>query len=135
LTIWDPARQKLILKFPEEQGAICPFVWSTDGNLLAAGTSTMLSLAGDVTMLFSAGKVIRRWKGPDWSHQTVLRYNRRSAGGRSKDPHDLISALNVHEYRSLPGRCVPPNAPTNYVPLVRSDFHEGAVKLLKVPMN
>jgi hypothetical protein len=95
----------------------------------------MLSLTGDVASLFSVDKVIRRWKGLDWLRQTVLRYCRRSAGGRWEDPHDLISDLNIHEYRTLTGCCVPPNAPTNYVPLVWSDFDGGTAKVLKLPMN
>ncbi|MHC4180181.1 MAG: sialidase family protein, partial [Planctomycetota bacterium] len=95
----------------------------------------MLSLAGDVVTLFTAGKVNRRWKGLDWSRPAVLRYYRRSPGGRWEGPRDLVSKLNIHEYRSLAGYCVPPYAPANYVPLVFSDFDEGTVKLLKVPMN
>jgi len=95
----------------------------------------MLSLAGDVVTLFNAGKVNRRWKGIDWSRQTVLRYFRRSPDGRWEGPHDLISELNIHEYRSLAGYYVPPYAPANFVPLVWSDFDEGTVKLLKVPID
>ena len=76
-----------------------------------------------------------RWKGLDWSRRTVLRYYRRSPGGRWEGPRDLIPELNIHEYRSLAGYCVPPYAPANYVPLVFNDFDEGTVKLLKVPVN
>jgi hypothetical protein len=79
-----------------------------------------------VVTLFNAGKVNRRWKGIDWSRQTVLRYFRRSPDGRWEGPCDLISELNIHEYRSLAGYCVP---------LVWSDFDEGTVKLLKVPID
>jgi hypothetical protein len=42
---------------------------------------------------------------------------------------------DLHEYRSLAGYCVPPYSPVNYVPLIWSDFDEGTVKLLQVPMN
>jgi hypothetical protein len=95
----------------------------------------MLSLAGDVVTLFNAGKVNRRWKGIDWSRQTVLRYFRRSPDGRWEGPYDLISELNIHEYRSLAGYYVPPYAPANFVPLVWSDYDEGTVKLLEVPID
>lgn len=50
-------------------------------------------------------------------------------------PRELIRGLNIHEYRSLAGYCVPPYAPANYVPLVFSDFDDGTVKLLKVAVN
>jgi len=95
----------------------------------------MLSLAGDVVTLFTAGTVNRRWKGIDWSRRAVLRYYRRSGTGRWEGPHDLTNEFSIHEYRSLAGFCVPPYAPPNYVPLVWSDFDEGTIKLLKVPVN
>lgn len=95
----------------------------------------MLSLAGDVPMLFTAGKVNRRWKGLDWPRRTVLRCYRRSPDGRWQGPRDLTGELNLHEYRSLAGYCVPPYAPANYVPLVWSDSDQGTVKLLKVPVE
>ncbi len=95
----------------------------------------MLSLAGDVVTLFNAGKVNRRWQGLDWSRRAVLRYYRRSSDGRWEGPHDLTAELNIHEYRSLSGYSVPPYAPAGYVPLVFSDFDDGTVKLLKVPVN
>ena len=94
----------------------------------------MLSLAGDVVTLFTAGKVNRRWKGIDWSRRTVLRYYRRSGAGRWEGPRDLTDEIEIHEYRSLPGFSVPPYAPANYVPLVWSDFNEGTIKLVKVPV-
>jgi WD40 repeat protein len=40
LTIWDPETQRLLLKLPEEHGAIWAFAWSPDRSLLAVGTST-----------------------------------------------------------------------------------------------
>ena len=94
----------------------------------------MLSLAGDVVALFTAGKVNRRWQGLDWSRRTVLRYYRRLPDGRWKGPRDLTGELSLHEYRSLAGYSVPPYAPANYVPLVWSDHDEGMIKLLKVPI-
>ncbi len=95
----------------------------------------MLCLAGDVLTLFTAGKVNRRWKGLDWSRRTVLRYYRRSQNGQWEGPRDLTSEMNLHEYRSLAGYSVPPYAPANYVPFVFSDFDQGTVKLLMVPMK
>ena len=94
----------------------------------------MLSLAGDVVTLFTAGTVNRRWQGIDWSRRAVLRYYRRSSTGRWEGPRDLTGEFDIHEYRSIPGFSVPPYAPPNYVPLVWSDFGEGKVKLLKVPV-
>lgn len=95
----------------------------------------MLSLAGDALTLFTAGKVNRRWQGLQWSRPTTLRYYRRSPDGRWEGPRDLIRELNIHEYRSLAGYCAPPYAPANYIPLVFSDFDDGTVKLLKIPVN
>jgi hypothetical protein len=43
-------------------------------------------------------------------------------------------SFEIHEYRSMSGFSVPPYAHPNYVPLVWSDFGEGAIKLLKVPV-
>ncbi|MHC4406305.1 MAG: sialidase family protein [Planctomycetota bacterium] len=111
-----------------------------DGNSWSAAPiecedGGMLSLAGDVVTLFTAGSVNRRWKGIDWPRRTVLRYYRRSSDGRWEGPRDLTDEFEIHEYRSLPGFSVPPYAPANYVPLVWSDFHEGVVKLLKVPVT
>jgi hypothetical protein len=40
----------------------------------------------------------------------------------------------MDEYRSLAGFSVPPYAPANFVPLTFSDYDEGTVKLLKVPI-
>jgi hypothetical protein len=94
----------------------------------------MLSLAGNVVTLFTAGRVNRRWTGIDWSRRAVLRYYRRSKRGQWEGPCDLTDEFDIHEYRSLPGFSVPPYAPANYVPLVWSDFGEGTVKLLKVPL-
>ena len=94
----------------------------------------MLSLAGDVVTLFTAGKVNRRWKGIDWSRRAVLRYYQRSGSGQWKGPRDLTDEFNIHEYRSLPGFSVPAYAPPDYVPLVWSDYGEGTIKLLKVPV-
>ena len=115
-----------VLRFDGESWRAAP-IQCEDGG--------MLSLAGDVVTLFNAGKVNRRWKGLDWSRQTAIRYYRRSGDGRWEGPHDLVSGLNLHEYRSLAGYSVPPYAPANFVPLVWSDFDEGTVKLLIVPMN
>ncbi|MHC4403379.1 MAG: hypothetical protein ACYTG0_27285 [Planctomycetota bacterium] len=94
----------------------------------------MLSLAGNVVTLFTAGTVNRRWQGREWSRRAVLRYYQRSADGHWEGPRDLTGELNIHEYRSLAGFSVPPYAPANYVPLAWSDFDEGNVKLLKVPI-
>ena len=44
------------------------------------------------------------------------------------------SEITIHEYRSLAGFSVPTYSPENYIPLVWSDFDEGTVKLLKVPV-
>ena len=55
--------------------------------------------------------------------------------GRWEGPYDLISELNIHEYRSIAGYYVPPYAPASFVPLVWSDYDEGTVKLLKVPVD
>lgn len=95
----------------------------------------MLSLAGDVVTLVTAGQANRRWKGIDWSRRTVLRYYQCLDTGRWEGPHDLTDEFDIHEYRSLPGFSVPPYAPPNYVPLVWSDFGEGTIKLLKIPVN
>ena len=40
--------------------------------------------------------------------------------------------INVHV--KFPGFSVPPYAPPNYVPLVWSDFGEGRITLLKLPV-
>jgi hypothetical protein len=95
----------------------------------------MLSLAENVVTLVTAGQANRRWKGIDWSRRTVLRYYQCSDTGRWEGPHDLTGEFDIHEYRSLPGFSVPPYAPSNYVPLVWSDFGEGTIKLMKIPVN
>jgi hypothetical protein len=115
-------------------------VMQWDGNSWTAAPiecedGGMLSLAGDVVTLFTTGKVNRRWQGLDWPRRTVLRYYRRESDGRWKGPHDLTDEFEIHEYRSLPGFSVPPYSPANYVPLVWSDFGEGTLKLLKVPIT
>ena len=52
----------------------------------------MLSLAGNVVTLFTAGEVNRRWKGIDWSRRAVLRCYQRSGSGRWEGHLDLIAA-------------------------------------------
>ena len=95
----------------------------------------MLSLAGDVVMLFTCGKVNRRWKGLRWQRLATLRCYRRLPNGRWQGPVDLTEELTIDEYRSLTGFSVPPYAPENFVPLVWSDHDSGSVKLLKVPVH
>ena len=107
--------------------------WATDPIQCEDGG--LLSLAGDVVTLFTAGKVNRRWQGIDWSRRAVLRYYRRSDNGQWEGPRDLTGEFSIHEYRSLPGFSVPAYAPPNYVPLVWSDYSEGMIKLLKVPVT
>ena len=94
----------------------------------------MLSLAGDTVTLFTCGKVNRRWKGVRWQRRTILRCCWRLPNGRWEGPVDLTPELTIDEYRSLAGFSVPPYAPENFIPLVWSDFDEGMVKLLKVPI-
>jgi hypothetical protein len=94
----------------------------------------MLSLAGDVVTLFTSGKVDRRWKGVRWQRRAILRCYQRSPNGRWEGPLDLTPEFTIDEYRSLAGFSVPPYAPANFIPLAFSDYDEGTVKLLKVPV-
>ncbi|MBC8217352.1 MAG: hypothetical protein H8E73_02700 [Planctomycetes bacterium] len=48
---------------------------------------------------------------------------------------ELIPEFNMDEYRSLAGFSVPPYAPENFIPLAWSDYDDGTVKLLKVPVG
>jgi len=93
----------------------------------------MLSLAGDVVMVFTAGKVNRNWKGIRWQRRTILRCFQRLPSGRWEGPVDLTPEFTIDEYRSLAGFSVPAYAPENYVPLAWSDYDKGTVMLLKVP--
>jgi hypothetical protein len=95
----------------------------------------MLCLAREVVTLFTAGKVNRRWRGLDWPRRTVLRFYRRGLDDQWEEPHDLTGEFNLHEYRSLAGFTVPPYAPADFVPLAWSDFDEGTVKFLRVPIH
>jgi hypothetical protein len=54
--------------------------------------------------------------------------------GRWEGPVDLTPEFTIDEYRSLAGFSVPTYAPENFSPLVWSDYDEGTVKLLKVPV-
>ena len=94
----------------------------------------MLSLAGDVVTLFTAGKVDRRWKGVRWQRRASLRCYQRRPNGRWEGPVNLTPEFTIDEYRSIAGFSVPPYAPENFVPLAFSDYDEGTVKLLKVPV-
>ncbi|MBL7189009.1 MAG: hypothetical protein ISS70_22005 [Phycisphaerae bacterium] len=93
----------------------------------------MLSLAGDVVVFFTSGKVNRRWKGIRWQRRTILRCFQRLPNARWEGPVDLTPELSIDEYRSFAGFSVPAYAPENFIPLVWSDCDEGTVKLLKVP--
>ena len=95
----------------------------------------MLSLAGDTIMLFTSGKVNRRWKGLRWQRRTTLRCYQRLTTGQWTVPVDLTPEFNLDEYRSLAGFSVPPYAPENFVPLAWSDYDEGMINLLKVPVS
>ncbi len=92
----------------------------------------MLSLSGDVVMLFTAGRVGRRWQGVDWSRETTLRCFQCRPDGHWQGPRDLTGVVTVHEYRAMAGFSVPPYSPPDYVPLVWSDHSKGTVQLLKV---
>jgi hypothetical protein len=94
----------------------------------------ILSLAGDVVMLFTSGKVNRRWKGVRWQRRAILHCYERLPNGRWENPVNLTPEFTMDEYRSLAGFSVPPYAPENFIPLVWSDYDEGTVKLLKVPV-
>jgi len=94
----------------------------------------MLSLAGDVVMLFTSGKVNRRWKGVRWQRRAILRCYQRLPNGGWEGPLNLTPEFTIDEYRSLAGFSVPPYAPENFIPLAWSDYDEGTVKLLKVPV-
>jgi len=94
----------------------------------------MLTLAGETVMLFTSGKVNRRWKGIRWQRRTNIRCYRRLRSGNWAPPVDLTGEFAMDEYRSLAGFSVPPYAPENFVPLVWSDHDTGTVKLLKVPV-
>jgi hypothetical protein len=95
----------------------------------------MLSLAGDVVTLFTSGKVDRRWKGVRWQRRASLRCYQRSPNGRWEGPVNLTPEFTIDEYRSLAGFSVPPYAPENFVPLAFSEYDQGTVKLLKVPVH
>jgi hypothetical protein len=94
----------------------------------------MLSLAGDIVTLFTSGKVNRRWKGVRWQRRAILRCYERLPNGRWENPVNLTPEFTLDEYRSLAGFSVPPYAPENFIPLVWSNYDEGTVKLLKVPV-
>jgi hypothetical protein len=94
----------------------------------------MLSLAGDVVMLFTSGKVNRRWKGVRWQRRAILQCYQRRPDGRWVGPVNLTPEFTMDEYRSLAGFSVPPYAPENFIPLAYSDYDEGTVTLLKVPV-
>jgi hypothetical protein len=93
----------------------------------------MLSLAGDTVMLFTSGKVNRRWKGLRWKRRAILRCYRRLSNERWEGPLELTPEFNIDEYRSMTGFSVPAYAPENFIPLIWSDYDEGNIKLLKVP--
>jgi hypothetical protein len=95
----------------------------------------MLSLAGDVVMLFTSGKVNRRWKGVRWQRRAILRCYQRLPNDWWEDPVDLTPEFNIDEYRSMAGFSVPAYAPENFIPLIWSDYDEGNIKLLKVPVS
>jgi len=46
----------------------------------------------------------------------------------------LRPQFNVDEYRSLAGFSVPPYAPMNFIPLAWSDYDEGTIKFLRIPV-
>lgn len=94
----------------------------------------MLALAGDTVMLFTSGKVNRRWKGIRWQRRTNIRCYLRSPNGTWQGPEDLTGEFTMDEYRSLAGFSVPPYCPDNFVPLVWSVHDEGTIKLLRVPV-
>jgi len=94
----------------------------------------ILSLAGDIVTIFTSGKVNRRWKGVRWQRRTTLNCYQRLPSGRWEDPVDLTPEFTIDEYRSLAGFSVPPYAPENFIPLAWSDYDEGTVKLLRVPV-
>ena len=107
--------------------------WRTEPIRIEDGG--MLSLAGDVLAVFSSGKVNRRWKGIRWQRRTALHCFQRLRGGQWEGPVELIPEFNMDEYRSLAGFSVPPYAPENFIPLAWSDYDDGTVKLLKVPVG
>ncbi|MHC4430977.1 MAG: hypothetical protein ACYTBS_03985 [Planctomycetota bacterium] len=94
----------------------------------------MLTLAGQTVMLFTSGRVDRRWKGIRWQRRTSIRCYRRLSSGKWTPPVDLTGEFTMDEYRSIAGFSVPPYAAENFVPLVWSDHDSGTVKLLKVPV-
>jgi len=94
----------------------------------------MLSLAGDVVAIFTSGKVNRSWKGIRWQRRAILRYFQRLPAGQWEGPMDLTAEFTIDEYRSLAGFSVPAYAPENFIPLAWSDYDDGLVKLLKVPV-
>jgi hypothetical protein len=94
----------------------------------------MLSLAGDVVTVFTSGKVNRRWKGIRWQRRAILRCFQRLPDGRWQAPVDLTREFEIDEYRSLAGFSVPSYAPANFIPLAWSDYGEGLVKLVRVPV-
>jgi hypothetical protein len=106
--------------------------WSAEPAHIEDGG--MLSLAGDVVALFTSGKVNRRWQGIRWQRRTILRCFQRLPGGRWEGPLDITPESTIDEYRSLAGFSVPPYAPENFIPLAWSDYDDGTVKLLKVPV-
>lgn len=106
--------------------------WRTEPIRIEDGG--MLSLAGNVVAVFTSGKVNRRWEGIRWQRRTVLRCFQRLPSGRWEGPVDLTPEFDIDEYRSLAGFSVPAYALENFIPLAWSDYGEGLVKLLKVPI-
>lgn len=94
----------------------------------------MLSLAVDIVTLITSGKVDRRWKGLRWQRRMTLRCYQRLSSGQWKGPVNLTPEFTIDEYRSLTGFSIPAYAPENFIPLIWSDYDEGTVKLLKVPV-
>ncbi len=106
--------------------------WRTEPLSIEDGG--MLTLAGETVMLFTSGKVNRRWKCIRWQRRTNIRCYRRLGSGKWAGPVDLTGEFAMDEYRSLAGFSVPPYVAGNFVPLVWSDHDDGTVKLLKVPV-
>ncbi|MCK4293864.1 MAG: exo-alpha-sialidase [Planctomycetes bacterium] len=94
----------------------------------------MLSIAGDFVVLFTSGKVNRRWKGIRWQRRAILRCLQRLPSGRWEGPVDITPEFTIDEYRSLAGFSVPPYAPMNFIPLAWSDYDEGTIKFLRIPV-
>jgi len=94
----------------------------------------MLSLAGDFVVLFTSGKVNHKWKGIRWQRRAILRCLQRLPSGRWEGPVDITPEFTLDEYRSLAGFSVPPYAPENFIPLAWSDYDEGTIKFLRIPV-